>query len=97
MARTLRRRRYVDPLIFISYDNPYDGRKVEGDERRKKLRQWHQDGYSIGIMYYGIPWSWRQRHERKFRTKVRNELHKACVFDEYEVLIESKPLLYSYW
>ena len=98
MARTFRRKTYVPTWVTrdsVVLDGNYAGYvQLEGDERKKQLRWWHEDKNS----WWNITphKSFRKAEEAIYRQKCNNQLHRFVKNHEHEVLIlEREP--YPYW
>lgn len=104
MARTIRRKSYVPTDVTETWHVLIDpqtggvslaGRvQLEGEEREKKLRWWHEDK----SCWWGArpPKFYRKQHEDRHRMTCKSELAKWCRNADYEPLVRRKALL-GYW
>lgn len=102
MARTKRRKTYVPEWVtrdYVPVEDPEAGRywtwvDLEGDERAKQLRWWHEDK----SRYWGArpPKPFRMEHEAAHRGNSRQQLARWVREPDFEVQIRRKPVL-PYW
>lgn len=104
MARTIRRKHYTPAWVTeksLYIHNPATGygkyagyTQMEGAERAKQLRWWHEDkGRGWGARPSK---SYRQEVEMQHRAAARTELVRWLQDTEYEVLVLSRPQI-GYW
>lgn len=103
MARTIRRKSYVPRHVTEDWRYVTDPRtgesfygrvQLEGKERAKQLRWWHEDK----SCWWGArpPKFYRKMHEDTHRADSKTELVRWVKNADYEPLVSRKALL-GYW
>ena len=104
MARTIRRKHYVPSWVTEAWEFEftdhkgrrcfYGYRQLEGEERARKLRWWHEDK----SCFWGVrpPKPYRKKHEERHRAEARAQLTRWRKDPEFPVQLGRKPKL-GYW
>ena len=104
MSRTIRRTRgdLTDLTRWVLSDYSYEQGcflkyfiSPNSPEGRTKVARYHSDAYRT-YKEPGPSWFRTEFTQRPYRQRARNELRKACLNQDYEVLLEPMPYL-EYW